>query len=218
MSYYTVDPCDLSCYGSYVPPTLASTIIFAECFDRAFCDQLVQELDASQTSPSGVHDLEKGEKVDYSHRSSEFCFPSPETHKAVNDRINFVVNYHVERDLIGGLNGKTLVMCEGAQFLKYDATNSGHFNRHHDDGYFANGQFQHVAAMRKFTTCTYINDDYEGGEFSIDTVKDPHGNILHRKMPVGTTFLFPSDQRFPHQVHPVTKGRRYSIVVWFDIV
>jgi len=216
MSYYTVDHCDLSCYEAFnhIPPSLSSTIILAECFEKQRCAELSEILKNASSGASGVHDLDAGEKVDYNHRSSSYCSVDTDVYNSVADRINFVVNYHVERQIMQPHH--KLVLCEGVQFLKYDASNSGHFNRHHDDGYFANGGFQYVASYRKFSTVTYINDDYEGGELTLDTVKDPQGNPFSMKMPVGTTIIFPSDQRFPHEVKKVTKGTRYSIVCWYN--
>lgn len=214
MTYYTVDPCDLSCYGDYIPPSLRSTIILAECFTPQYCAELVEILKVAPSGASGVHDLENGEKVDYGHRSSSYCTVNDPLYFDIAARINFVTNYHVEREIIQPY--RKLVPCEGLQFLKYDWSNSGHFNRHHDDGYFANGEFQYVASYRKFSTVTYLNDDYEGGELEIDTIKDPHGQKFCRKMPVGTTVIFPSDQRFPHEVKRVTSGTRYCIVCWYN--
>lgn len=212
MSYYTVDRCDLSCYGNYYPPTLPNEpILLVSAYDQNQCSEMVEKLSTMSTFASGVHDQDKGEKVDYGHRSSSFISVVGDLYAQVQERITFVTNYHLQN-----LTGRSYKLAEPLQFLKYDSSNSGHFNRHTDDGYFANGQFLYVASYRKFTTVTYINDDYTGGELVLDTVKDPQGNIFFQKMPVGTTVIFPSDQRFPHEVRPVTSGVRYSIVGWFD--
>lgn len=51
-----------------------------------------------------------------------------------------------------------------------------------------------------------FNDDYEGGEFVInDEVID---------MKQGDMLVFPSCFLYPHMVKPVTKGIRYSWVLW----
>ena len=51
-----------------------------------------------------------------------------------------------------------------------------------------------------------LNDDYEGGDlilYSTGTVKQETGSMV----------FFPSF--LPHEVRPVTKGTRYSLVLWF---
>ena len=54
-----------------------------------------------------------------------------------------------------------------------------------------------------------INDNYEGGEICFwgDTNLDKHSNSIH---------VYPSNLLYPHEVKPVTKGTRYSVIVWFS--
>ena len=53
-----------------------------------------------------------------------------------------------------------------------------------------------------------INDDYEGGEvvFWKNHTINKQANSVH---------VYPSNFLYPHEVNPVTKGERYSIIVWF---
>ena len=58
-------------------------------------------------------------------------------------------------------------------------------------------------------TASYaINDDYEGGElrFWKELSLGKESNSVH---------IYPSNFLYPHEVTPVTKGTRYSIVCWF---
>ena len=59
------------------------------------------------------------------------------------------------------------------------------------------------------TVSYIINDDYEGGEVVFwDKHKlDKHENSVH---------VYPSNFLYPHKVNTVTKGVRYSIIVWFS--
>ena len=52
----------------------------------------------------------------------------------------------------------------------------------------------------------YINDDYEGGEFMLCNEEI--------KLKQGDCIIFPSVFLYPHEVKPVTKGTRYSWVLW----
>lgn len=211
MGYWTVDYCDLTPYGDYHPPSLNDGLMVVECFDRQACERILETVRSSETGASGVHDMSSGEKIDTYHRSSSFCHVSGEVYDEVANRIDYVVNYHVSPQI-----WRRLKICEPVQFLKYDAANSGHFNRHTDDAYWSESGFQRVAPQRKFTSVTYLNEDYEGGEIVLDVCKDPHGRIFCQKSAVGTTIIFPADIRFPHEVKPVTSGVRYSVVAWFD--
>ena len=88
-----------------------------------------------------------------------------------------------------------------------------------DSGYellrYREGQFyvQHTDSFMKqprSVSCSFaLNDDYEGGEFAFWN-KDK--KVILKK---GSVLLFPSNFMYPHEIMPVTKGTRYSIVTWF---
>ena len=101
--------------------------------------------------------------------------------------------------------------AEPMQIAKYDV--GGHYEDHFDgDGYtkynvpvpennLINGK------TRKLSMTIVLNDDYEGGEFKFFT--ETHSI----KEKTGTVIVFPS--YMVHRVNPITKGTRYSLVVWF---
>lgn len=88
-----------------------------------------------------------------------------------------------------------------------------------DTGYellrYNKGQFyiQHVdssAEEHRLVSCSFhLNDDYEGGEFG----------FFNREMKIkagkGDVVMFPSNFMYPHEIMPVTKGTRYSIITWY---
>jgi len=88
-----------------------------------------------------------------------------------------------------------------------------------DSGYellrYETGQFytQHVDSFKarpRAVSCSFaLNDDYEGGEFGF------FDRELVIKAPKGGAVLFPSGFMYPHEIMPVTKGTRYSIITWF---
>ncbi len=60
--------------------------------------------------------------------------------------------------------------------------------------------------VRKISMSLILNDDYEGGDiiiFGVNKIKKETGNMI----------FFPS--YLAHEVTPVTKGTRYSLVMWF---
>lgn len=88
------------------------------------------------------------------------------------------------------------------QFSEYDGTITPSFyNTHRDTG----PGFHH----RKISFVILLNDpeDFSGGEFNLSTT----GKILLTK---GSAVMFPSF--IEHRVHPVTKGKRYSLVAWIS--
>lgn len=80
--------------------------------------------------------------------------------------------------------------------------------RHRDDGYTADDQFR----ARHFTTITYLNDDYAGGETFIRVPGQSADYVSKPKR--GTLVIFPTGEEFAHGVNPVTAGNRYTFPIW----
>jgi predicted 2-oxoglutarate/Fe(II)-dependent dioxygenase YbiX len=86
----------------------------------------------------------------------------------------------------------------GYELLKYP---EGGFYIEHTDSF---------KAIPRAVSCSFIlNDDFEGGEFAF------FNRELKYKIEKGDALLFPSIFMYPHEVMPVTKGTRYSIITWF---
>ena len=86
----------------------------------------------------------------------------------------------------------------GYELLKYP---EGCFYIQHTDSF---------KARPRAISCSFIlNDDFEGGEFAF------FDRELKYKLEKGDAIMFPSNFMYPHEVMPVTKGTRYSIVTWF---
>jgi predicted 2-oxoglutarate/Fe(II)-dependent dioxygenase YbiX len=94
-----------------------------------------------------------------------------------------------------------------------------HCNIQEDSGYellkYSEGCFyvEHTDSFKarpRAVSCSFIlNDDFEGGEFAF------FNKELKYKLEKGDALLFPSNFMYPHEVMPVTKGTRYSIITWF---
>ena len=79
----------------------------------------------------------------------------------------------------------------------------GFMSLHHDNIHHSHGQRY---GYPQVTVLLFINDDYEGGEFIVaDTTYETK---------TGSGIIFPSNFMFPHEVKPVTKGERWSLVSW----
>ena len=114
---------------------------------------------------------------------------------------------------------------------KYDirAAESMQITRYKKGGYYSfhvDGRGDHLSTfndpdnkitdgmVRKLSMTLLLNDNYEGGEFQFAsygreecTISTPEFNK------VGSVIVFPSGME--HRIAPVTKGVRYSLVVWF---
>lgn len=86
----------------------------------------------------------------------------------------------------------------GYELLRYK---TGEFYIQHTDSFLS---------RPRSVSCSFsLNDDYEGGEFAF------FDREISVRSPKGSAVLFPSNFMYPHEILPVTKGTRYSIVTWF---
>ena len=79
----------------------------------------------------------------------------------------------------------------------------GFMKTHVDSIHHSHGQKQGYPHL---TSLIFLNDNYAGGEFVLCNA--------HLKKEQGSAVVFPSNFMFPHQVKEVTKGKRYSVMVW----
>jgi PKHD-type hydroxylase len=92
-------------------------------------------------------------------------------------------------------------LAEGFQFTRYDAP-TGHYGMHIDK--MLNG------TVRKLSLTIQLSapEEYEGGELALQFSKEPE--FMPKEL--GKMVVFPS--YVLHEVRPVTKGTRYSLVAW----
>lgn len=96
---------------------------------------------------------------------------------------------------------------EPVQMLYYPL--GGKYDIHNDSEDVIDGKIKKVAD-RDISIICYLNDDYEGGELEFPFLG------LKIKPIRGTIISFPSYYEYPHRVHPVTKGERFSLVTWIE--
>lgn len=91
-----------------------------------------------------------------------------------------------------------IVQDSGYQLLRYG---EGQFYKQHTDSF---------KEQPRAVSCSFaLNDDFEGGGFAF------FNNEFRHELKKGSVLMFPSNFMFPHEVLPVTKGTRYSIITWF---
>lgn len=94
--------------------------------------------------------------------------------------------------------------------LKHISTDSGYtLLRYKEGGFFK--QHTDSAKLARIVSMSFnLNDSYEGGEFAF------FDRELVFKLKKGSVIVFPSNFMYPHEIMPVTKGTRYSVVTWFN--
>ena len=100
--------------------------------------------------------------------------------------------------------------AEDYQVAKYEV--GDHYKTHmdsigtHSTRYLAKDNPNLHNKTRKMSMSLILNDDYEGGDLILFNTRIP-------KQETGSMIFFPSF--LSHEVTPVTKGTRYSLVMWF---
>lgn len=117
--------------------------------------------------------------------------------KLLDDRIFNCVS-SISRNYCKKHKYLTVSRDTGYTLLMY---NEGGFYVQHTDSY--------LDSLREVSCSLILNDDYEGGEFAF------FNRELKYKLKKGSAIVFPSNFMFPHEIMPVTKGTRYSIITWF---
>jgi PKHD-type hydroxylase len=113
--------------------------------------------------------------------------------------------------------------AERIQFTKYESTMKGHYGWHCDSfkkPYENKDDPMSYGRIRKLSVTISLVDgsEYEGGNLEFDFKNnDPDNDSNTKKLcteirPKGSVVVFPSFVW--HRVTPVTKGTRYSMVVW----
>lgn len=111
------------------------------------------------------------------------------------------------RDAVKNINQQffnyELTEIQSLQFTSYDGEEKGFYGKHIDMMYTG-------AGTRKLSVSIQLSEgsDYEGGDLLLHTRNDPERPPKQQ----GTAIFFPSYSL--HEVTPVTKGIRYSLVAW----
>ena len=169
---------------------------------ESLCDQILSEYDTSNEWENalignGVYDP-KIRDVYQIRMSTEDAIRGIEKRKDLDQAVFEVVAKGLAK-YKEKFTWNTNTSDEGYHLLKYSPGQK--YTEHCD--------FSGTHSSRELTATLSLNDDYEGGEFSI------LGGEFKQKLPKGSMLFFPSNFLYPHQVLPVTKGTRYSIVTWF---
>lgn len=122
------------------------------------------------------------------------------------------------QDMMGQAFIDLAEQCVGVKLDWYEAPDlmryhqGGHYAVHADSmNWDAETKKWHKVIDRDLSMLIYLNDGYEGGELTFNKFD----YIIRPR--AAAAVLFPSDHRYLHQAHIVTKGVRYAMVSWASV-
>ena len=91
----------------------------------------------------------------------------------------------------------------------------GGYYKFHKDGKSDNLSTFGDGTVRKLSMSLILNNNYDGGQLEFSGINSDGEPVLHtpKNQSSGTIIVFPSFTA--HRVKPITRGTRYSLVVWF---
>lgn len=197
-----------------VPSTEASLFLLPGFLDPQTCANLREEAFISPTTKAPVYMQGSPENVHENVRKTTSFHPSAETVAAIHDKLS------LQKSALENHFGLSLTDCERPQFLLYQP---GDFFVRHQDGNTNQLDFDHLR-IRRISLVVFLNDSCE--EEKADTFSGGLLNFFGRdyasatgpadfslKGETGLLIAFSADM--VHEVAPVTRGQRFTIISWF---
>jgi predicted 2-oxoglutarate/Fe(II)-dependent dioxygenase YbiX len=185
-------------------------------FDGAECSSIRREMKGSPTDPARILDGNNQLVVDADKRRTEVALVSAETRALVTSRLMATMP-SLEKHF-----GVELAGCESPSFLVYKP--GFYYGRHADANY--NPESPVRFRERRVSISIFLNgegnenepDTYSGGSLAFSgTRRDDLQNSNYSGIALtgeeGLLLGFRSE--WPHEVQPIQRGVRYSIVTWF---
>lgn len=177
-------------------------VVFDNVITNALCDAILEEYNNNDEWTKAV--------VGYGHVNDMIRNA---------DTIGMSCSSVIEKNLkVRQKIDKYMFASAGLAIKKYKEM-FGHCKIDDDSGYellrYKEGQFykQHTDSFKerpRAVSCSFaLNDDFEGGEWGF------FDREIVIKPVKGSAVLFPSNFMYPHEIMPVTKGTRYSVITWF---
>lgn len=176
-------------------------VVFENIIPEELCSEVLEEYEndknwVNTSVSSGLkRDVRRCDAIDMSNAS--IIQQNPEKRKSIDDK---------------------LFLCAGKAIDKYNDKfkraniqgDSGYTLLRYQEGEFYSEHTDHFLQAPRIVSCSFtLNDNFEGGEFGF------FNRELVYKPPKGSALMFPSNFLYPHEVIPVTKRVRYSVITWF---
>jgi PKHD-type hydroxylase len=157
---------------------------------------------------SDINNLKNIELDEKKRRDCKISWITPEENKQTIEIFQLFWNIFTNTNMICNWNFD-IKFLENIQYTKYDSENfyDWHIDTIKED----------ESTTRKLSMTFLLNDDFEGGEFQLET-KLPFPDDVTKKryetipLKKGDFLIFHSD--IPHRVTPITSGTRETLVAW----
>jgi Rps23 Pro-64 3,4-dihydroxylase Tpa1-like proline 4-hydroxylase len=176
--------------------------VFENIIPDELCDLIVREYKNTKdllyaTIGYGIEDREIRNVRGTLLSDTSVIAENQELRKTIDDKIHQCLIVAMQK--YNAIHNLVVISRDsGFNFLQYDV---GNFYKKHVDSF--------TAEPRAISCSIALNDDFEGGEFTF------FDNEIKYNLKKGSVLMFPSNFMYPHEVLPVTKGTRFSIVTWF---
>jgi SM-20-related protein len=182
--------------------------------ERDLCAEIRQEMASAGEVAATVRGTDRSYAVDQQSRKTNWAEVSEETSSLVMDRLMSL------REKVGDTFGTEVSGVQPPQFLRY--REGDFFAAHQDRGSDRKGA--EFARQREVSAVIFLNDEtdedrpdtYEGGALTLFGLLDS-GDDRNVGLPVegeaGALIGFPSEML--HEVTPITRGERFTVVSWF---
>ncbi len=176
--------------------------VFENVIPKELCDAILKEFSAEE---EWLKTEVGGGKVRSDIRSAETIIIS---YPHVMEK-NIVVRKQLDLDVFNAASKAINLYNKKFPLAKIEE-DSGYELLRYKEGQFYIEHTDSFKARPRAVSCSFaINDDYEGGEWAFFNRE----KVI--KVPKGAAVMFPSNFMYPHEIMPVTKGTRYSIITWF---
>ena len=208
--YHRASASNLSTYmAMHNPGTHFDLYLVNNFFDVKTCRELIAEMRSSPASPAVTYGQGSSGEVDERVRRVARIQPSEKTMTRVTGRLMD------HRERVAEHFGVSLSSCEEPQFLCY---RTGDFFVAHQDGNTGlvsldsdNSRRVSVSIFLNRQSDTAEEGSYGGGSLVFSDWRS--NKSLELAGEAGTLVAFRSE--ITHEVIPVTRGERYSIVCWY---
>ncbi|WP_394660021.1 2OG-Fe(II) oxygenase [uncultured Novosphingobium sp.] len=175
--------------------------VWSSALSDTECDTLIERARtySEEDATVGFSDTLRS---DLAYRTSSIRWLSPHQEGAIVERIMQLVSASNRNNF-----GVDIAGLHELQFTEYHATNSGHYDWHHDVWLESVRPY-----ARKLSVVVQLSSpaEYQGGAFEFFGIENPAAQFAPR----GSVLIFPSFLQ--HRVLPVTKGTRRSLVTWVE--
>ncbi len=196
------------------PNARFNIFMIRDFLDPQVCAGLMAEARSAPTTPAPVYVEGSTELVHETVRKAASLHPSDEMISRIQGHL------FKQKRALEEYFGQNLTDCERPQFLRY---REGDFFVRHQDGNTEQLEFDHLR-IRRISIVVFLNDSFaepkadtfSGGSLNFYQKNDnsPAESSVFRLLgEAGLLVAFTADTI--HEVTPVTRGERFTIISWF---